>query len=69
MVASTSDGPVLLIKKLGGLVTIIFGCLLTAVGATYESSSTMVVGLLLLVLGAALLTLKIIRRNQSSSLG
>jgi drug/metabolite transporter (DMT)-like permease len=69
MVASTSDGPVLLIKKLGGLLAIIFGCLLTAVGATYESSSTMIVGILLLVVGAVLLTLKIVRRNQGSPLG
>jgi hypothetical protein len=64
MVAQTSDGPVLLVKKLGGLFAIILGCLLTAVGVTFESSGTTVVGVLLLALGAVLLVLKIIRRNQ-----
>ena len=59
-----SDGPVLLVKKLGGLFAIIIGCLLTAVGVTFESSGTTVVGVLLLALGAVLLVLKIIRRNQ-----
>ena len=64
MVAQTSDGQVLLVKKLGGLIAIILGCLLTAVGVTFESSGTTVVGVLLLALGAVLLVLKIIRRNQ-----
>ncbi|WP_426436887.1 hypothetical protein [Bradyrhizobium genosp. P] len=69
MVASTSDGHYLLIKKLGGLLSIILGCLLTGIGATFESASTLVVGVLLLALGAFLLTLKIIRRNQDSPSG
>ncbi|SDJ87652.1 hypothetical protein SAMN05444171_0510 [Bradyrhizobium lablabi] len=69
MVASTSDGHVLLVKKLGGLISVIIGCLLTAVGVTFESTGTTVVGVLLLALGAVLLTLKIIRRNQKSPLG
>jgi hypothetical protein len=69
MVASASDGHVLLVKKLGGLFSVIIGCLLTAVGVTFESSSTIVVGVLFLALGAVLLTLKIIRRNQRSPLG
>jgi hypothetical protein len=64
MVAQTSDGQVLLVKKLGGLIAIILGCLLTAVGVTFESSGTTIVGVLLLALGAVLLVLKIIRRNQ-----
>jgi hypothetical protein len=68
MVAQTSDGHVLLIKKLGGLFAIIIGCLLTAVGVTFESGSTTFVGVLLLVIGAVLLVLKIIRRNEGSSL-
>ena len=46
MVASASDGHVLLVKKLGGLFSIIIGCLLTAVGVTFESTSTIVVGVL-----------------------
>ena len=69
MVASASDGHVLLVKKLGGLFSVIIGCLLTAVGVTFESTGTTVVGVLLLALGAVLLTLKIIRRNQKSPLG
>jgi hypothetical protein len=69
MVASTSDGRVLLVKKLGGVFSIIIGCLLTAVGVTFESTGTIVVGVLFLALGAVLLTLKIIRRNQRDPLG
>ena len=69
MVASASDGHVLLVKKLSGLFSIIIGCLLTAVGVAFESTSTIVVGVLFLALGAVLLTLKIIRRNQRSPLG
>ncbi|WFU36387.1 hypothetical protein QA635_19010 [Bradyrhizobium brasilense] len=69
MVARASDGQLLLVKKLGGLIAIVVGCLLTAVGMTFESTSTTVVGVLFLVLGAALLTLKIMRRNQSGPFG
>ena len=68
MVAQTSDGHVLLIKKLGGLFAIIGGCLLTAVGATFEYSGTTFIGVLLLVIGAVLLVLKIVRRNEGSPL-
>ncbi len=66
MVAQTSDGYVLLTKKLGGLFAIIIGCLLTAVGVTYESTGMTILGVLFLALGAALLVLKIIRRNQGA---
>ncbi|MBR0697479.1 hypothetical protein [Bradyrhizobium lablabi] len=69
MVAQTSDGHLFLVKKLGGLVSIIIGCLLTAVGVSFESTSTITVGVLFLVLGAVLLTLKILRRNREDSLG
>ena len=69
MVTSTSDGYLLLVKKLGGLFSIIAGCLLTAVCVTFESTGTFMVGVLFLALGAVLLTLKIIRRNRSSPLG
>jgi hypothetical protein len=69
MVASTSDGRVLLVKKLGGVFSIIIGCLLTAVGVTFEYTGTIVVGVLFLALGAVLLVLKIIRRNQRDPLG
>ncbi|WGD55808.1 hypothetical protein QA641_19120 [Bradyrhizobium sp. CB1650] len=68
MAATTSDGHVLLFKKLGGLIAILFGCLLTAVGVTFESTGTIVIGVLLLALGAVLLVLKIVRRNQEPPL-
>lgn len=69
MVARTVEAPVLLMKKLGGLVAIIIGCLLTALGIEFQSTRSTVVGILFLVLGAALLALKIIRRNQDSAAG
>ena len=68
MVAQTSDGHVLLTKKLGGMLAIIIGCLLTAVGVSYESTGTTILGVLFLALGAVLLVLKIIRRNQGAPL-
>ena len=51
-----------------GVIAILFGLILTAIGMTYESGATTVIGILLLALGAILLTLKIIRRNQGSQL-
>jgi hypothetical protein len=36
---------------------------------TFESTGTTVVGVLFLALGAVLLTLKILRRNQGNQLG
>lgn len=68
MVAQTSDGHLLLLKKLGGLFAIVIGCLLTAVGVTFESGGTTFVGVVFLILGAGLLVLKIVRRNEGSSL-
>ncbi|MET4387855.1 hypothetical protein ABIB73_003612 [Bradyrhizobium sp. F1.4.3] len=64
MVAQASDGHILLVKKLGGLFAIIIGCMLTAVGMTFEYYGTTFVGVLFLALGAILLVLKIIRRNE-----
>jgi len=68
MVAQASDGHVLLLKKLGGLIAIIAGFLLTAIGVTFESGGMTFFGVLCLVLGIGLLALKIIRRNERSSL-
>jgi hypothetical protein len=42
--------------------------LLTAVGVTFESGGTTFVGVLFLIVGAILLVLKIMRRNEGSSL-
>jgi hypothetical protein len=64
-----AEGPVLLMKKLGGLFSIIVGCLLTAVGVASESTGVIVVGVLFLALGATLLTLKIMRRNRGNQPG
>jgi hypothetical protein len=41
---------------------------LTALGVTFEYTSTTVIGVAFLVLGGVLLTLKIIRRNQGNPL-
>ena len=69
MVARTIEAPVMLMKKMSGMVSLILGCLLTALGIEFESTSTTVVGILFLVLGGALLALKIIRRNQGTAQG
>jgi len=68
MVAQSGDGSVLLIKKLGGLILIILGCLLTAAGFNWGSTAQAIVGVVLLAAGVALLVLKIARRNQSSQI-
>ena len=69
MVAHSVEAPVMLMKKLGGMVSLILGCLLTALGIEFQSHSSTVVGILFLALGAALLALKIIRRNQGRPQG
>jgi uncharacterized membrane protein len=58
-----------MMKKLGGMLSLILGAVLTALGFGSESTSTIVVGVVFLVLGAILLALKIIRRNQGGQLG
>jgi uncharacterized membrane protein len=62
------ERPILLIKKLGGVLLLVFGLLLTALGFTSESSGLTAIGIVLLVAGAIFLTLKIIRRNRDSQL-
>jgi hypothetical protein len=69
MVARTVEAPVMLMKKMGGMVSLIIGCLLTALGIEFQSTSSTVVGILFLVLGGTLLALKIIRRNQGNAQG
>jgi hypothetical protein len=64
MAATTGQGPVLLMKKLGAMFSLVLGAVLTAFGYSIESTATTVVGVVLLVLGAILWALKIIRRNQ-----
>jgi drug/metabolite transporter (DMT)-like permease len=63
-----SQTPIFLLKKLGGLLLILFGVLLTGLGFNYESTGLIVIGILLFAAGAVLLALKIIRRNRNSQL-
>ena len=64
MTAYAGEKPVLLIKKLGGLFLVIFGCLLAATGFNTGTTALSVAGLFLLAGGVALLVLKIARRNR-----
>jgi hypothetical protein len=69
MAANTANGALLLVKKLGGVLLILFGIIGIAVGLEYRttgfSAGTTGAGIVALVLGMALLALKIIRRNAS----
>jgi hypothetical protein len=69
MVAQAGEGPIFLTKKLGGLLLIIFGCLLTALGFSTGYTGLGILGIVLLVVGASLLVLKIVSRNQGAGLG
>jgi hypothetical protein len=64
MAAYASEKPVLLIKKLGGLLLVIFGCFLTAAGVETGAIALTAAGIVLLLVGVSLLVLKIIKRNQ-----
>jgi hypothetical protein len=69
MVARAGEGPILLIKKLGGMILIVLVCLLTAVGLNLGSIVQIALGIALLAGGMTLLAIKIVRRNRSSQLG
>jgi hypothetical protein len=64
MAAYADDKPVLLIKKFGAVASLVLGLLLTATGLSGEYPALTMIGALLLALGAILLVLKILRRNQ-----
>jgi uncharacterized membrane protein len=66
--AVADERPILLIKKLGGILLLLFGLLLTALGFNSESNGLTAIGVLSLVAGAIFLALKIVRRNQDSQL-
>jgi len=66
MVARTDEMPVLLAKKLGGLLLIVLGCLLLVAGTNMESTAVSVLGVLSLIAGVIFWILKIIRRNDNS---
>ena len=67
MAANIANGALLLVKKLGGVVLILFGIVGIAVGLEYRtigfSAGITVAGVVALAWGMALLALKIIRRN------
>ena len=65
MATHAVDGSVLLFKKLGGVFAIIVGGLIAAIGADVESSTIIAIGILFVFVGAILLVLKVIRRNES----
>ncbi|MBR1146077.1 hypothetical protein [Bradyrhizobium sp. AUGA SZCCT0431] len=68
MVARAGEGPVLLAKKLGGLLLIVLGCLLLVAGINLESTVLSLLGALSLIAGLIFWVLKIIRRNESSQI-
>jgi len=69
MVGNLGEGVVLFAKKLGGLILIALGFLLTAGGVELRSTGVTTLGILFLAAGAILLILKIVRRNQSRQTG
>ena len=67
MAAVETSQPVLLIKKLGGMLMLVAGTALTAFGFHTQSNGLKMAGIALLAIGILLLVLKIARRNQTSS--
>jgi uncharacterized membrane protein len=65
MTAYAGDKPVFLLKKFGAAISLVLGLLLTATGLSNDYRVLTTIGVLLLVVGAILLVLKIVRRNQS----
>jgi hypothetical protein len=66
MAGGAAEGPILAIKKLGGLLLVILGCLLIAAAVSAGYTGLSVAGGVLVALGAVLLALKIVRRNPSA---
>jgi hypothetical protein len=64
MASHTVDGSILFAKKLGGVFAMVIGALIAAIGADVGSSVTIAIGILFVVIGAILLVLKIVRRNE-----
>ena len=59
-----SNTPALALKKLGGLLLLIVGLLLLAAGIVSEVTALTVLGIVSFIVGAILLVLKIVMRNQ-----
>ncbi len=62
--AVNGNNPISLFKKLGGLIVIILGFLITASGYRYGSTEYLALGIALIVIGIVLLALMVVRRNQ-----
>lgn len=63
MTSSAVNGPVLLAKKLGGLFFVVMGLFGLLSTSYYPSGWLTSISILSLVIGAALLAIKVIRRN------
>ena len=68
MAEYATEKPVLLIKKIGGVLLLICGLLLAALAYSDGSTGLMVLGVLLAAAGLALMVLKIVRRNAGGPL-
>ncbi len=66
MAPYAGEKPILLIKKLAGILLLFVGLFLIAVGFSNGSTGLTVVGILALAAGLILLALKIVRRNQGA---
>jgi hypothetical protein len=64
MTGDAAEGHILGIKKLGGLLLVILGCLLIAAAVSAGYTGLSVAGGVLVALGVVLLALKIVRRNR-----
>jgi hypothetical protein len=64
MAGQVAEGHILGIKKLGGLLLVILGCLLIAAAVSTDRTGLSVAGGVLIALGAILLALKVFRRNR-----
>ena len=63
--ADLGEGPMLMAKKFGGLVLVFLGLLGAAFGYEYSSGWLTAAGVVAIVVGAALLAIKVIRRNPA----
>jgi drug/metabolite transporter (DMT)-like permease len=61
-----TDKPVFAIKKLGGLLLLIFGVVVALLAYSNGSTGLSVLGILMAAIGVVLMALKIVRRNQGS---
>jgi uncharacterized membrane protein HdeD (DUF308 family) len=63
MNAASTNPALLFMKKMGGLVSVLLGGVLLTYGAYASETPVALIGALLIIVGAVLLALKIMRRN------